>query len=136
MSEVQRTLVLLKPDAYQRGFIGAIISRFEKKGLILEKMELMNLSVDKAVSHYAEHEGKDFYNNLIAFITSDKLVALILSGISAVHVVRIMCGATNSAEAEAGTIRGDYSLSNSRNIIHSSDSAESAQREIDIFFPI
>lgn len=133
---MESTLVLIKPDGVKRKLIGEIISRFEKRGLTVEKMQLKTIPTSVAEKHYAEHQGKAFYNSLIEFITSGPLVSLEISGEQAVSVVRKMCGSTDSASAEPGTIRGDYSISKSFNIVHSSDSLESAQRELAIFFEL
>src|SRR4051812_23265583 len=131
----QRTLVLLKPDAVRRGLVGEILSRFEAKGLGIVAME--HRSVDGAVAdrHYAEHVERDFYPPLRAFVTSGPLVALVLEGDEAVSVVRALNGATDGRVAAPGTIRGDLSLSNRENLVHGSDSPESAEREIKIWFP-
>ncbi|MDD5457665.1 MAG: nucleoside-diphosphate kinase [Candidatus Margulisbacteria bacterium] len=130
----EQTLVLIKPDAVQRRLIGEIIARFEKKGLDIIKLQMMTVNREMAEKHYAEHKGKPFYDRLINFITSAPLVAMVVEGERAINIVRKMCGATDSAVAEPGTIRGDYSISNSLNIVHSSDSSTSAEREIGIFF--
>ena len=131
----QRTLVLLKPDAVRRGLVGAILSRFENRGLELVAMELRTIDAAKADEHYAEHVERDFYPPLRAFVTSGPLVALVLRGDSAVEVVRGINGATDGRKAQPGTIRGDLSLSNRENLVHGSDSPESAEREIKIWFP-
>ena len=135
MSETQRTLVLLKPDAVRRGLVGAILSRFEDRGLSITAMELRTIDGAKADEHYAEHVERDFYPPLRAFVTSGPLVAMVLEGDSAVEVVRGINGATDGRKAAPGTIRGDYSLSNRENLVHGSDSPESAEREIKIWFP-
>ena len=126
---MEKTLVLIKPDAVRRGLVGEVISRLEKKNLVISEMKLMSLSAGMAEKHYGEHKGKPFYPPLIEFITSGPLVALVVSGDKAISIVRKLCGATNSAEAEPGTIRGDLSISNRENIVHSSDSAASAERD-------
>ena len=131
----ERTLVLLKPDAVRRGLVGEIIGRFERKGLALTALEMRSLDTTTAERHYAEHEGKPFYPPLLEFITSGPLVALVVEGDAAVAVVRTLVGATDGRAAAAGTIRGDFSLSNRENLVHASDSPESAQRELAIFFP-
>ena len=131
----QRTLVLLKPDAVRRGLVGNILSRFEAKGLSIVAMELRHIDGAKADEHYAEHVERDFYPPLRAFVTSGPLVALVLSGDEAVEVVRALNGATDGRKAAPGTIRGDLSLSNRENLVHGSDSPESAKREIAIWFP-
>jgi nucleoside-diphosphate kinase len=131
----ERTLVLIKPDAVRRSLVGEILSRFERKGLALEALHLQVMDAGTADQHYAEHLAKPFYPNLKQFMTSGPLVAMVLSGDQAVGVVRTLVGATDGRKAAAGTIRGDYSLSNQQNIVHASDSADSATREIKIFFP-
>jgi nucleoside-diphosphate kinase len=131
----QRTLVLLKPDAVRRGLVGEILRRFEAKGLKVAAMELRHIDADKADEHYAEHVDRDFYPPLRDFVTSGPLVAAILEGDEAISVVRLLLGATDGRKADPGTIRGDFSLSNRENLAHGSDSAESAEREIKIWFP-
>jgi nucleoside-diphosphate kinase len=131
----QRTLVLLKPDAVRRGLVGDILSRFEAKGLSIVALELRQIDVDLADQHYAEHVAKDFYPPLRDFVTSGPLVAALLEGDEAVEVVRAINGATDGRKAAPGTIRGDLSLSNRENLVHGSDSSESAAREIAIWFP-
>ena len=131
----QRTLVLFKPDAVRRGLVGTILARFEAKGLKVVALELRQIDGAKADEHYAEHVERDFYPPLREFVTSGPLVAAILEGDEAVAVVRSMVGATDGRKAEAGTIRGDLSLSNRENLVHGSDSWESAEREIKIWFP-
>jgi len=131
----QRTLVLFKPDAVRRGLVGTILARFEAKGLKVVALELRQIDGAKADEHYAEHVERDFYPPLREFVTSGPLVVAILEGDEAVAVVRAMVGATDGRKAEAGTIRGDLSLSNRENLVHGSDSWESAEREIKIWFP-
>lgn len=131
----ERTLVLLKPDAVRRGLVGEVLGRFERKGLTIEALELRSLDGDTADQHYAEHVEKAFYPPLREFITSGPLVALVLSGDTAIEVVRGLIGSTDGRKAAAGTIRGDLSLSNRENLVHASDSPESASREIKLFFP-
>jgi nucleoside-diphosphate kinase len=131
----QRTLVLLKPDAVRRGLVGNILSRFEAKGLSIVAMDLRTVDGAKADEHYAEHVEKDFYPPLREFVTSGPLVAAVLEGDAAVEVVRAINGATDGRKAAPGSIRGDLSLSNRENLVHGSDSAESAEREIKIWFP-
>ncbi|HEV7827193.1 MAG TPA: nucleoside-diphosphate kinase [Mycobacteriales bacterium] len=131
----ERTLVLLKPDAVRRGLVGEILGRFERKGLTLEALELRTLDGELADRHYAEHVERDFYPPLRTFITSGPLVALVLSGDQAIEVVRGLIGVTDGRKAAPGTIRGDLSLSNRENLVHASDSPESAKREMDLFFP-
>jgi nucleoside-diphosphate kinase len=131
----ERTLVLVKPDAVRRGLVGEVLSRFERKGLSLVAMDLRRIDGEQADRHYAEHVAKDFYPPLREFITSGPLVALVLEGDQAIDVVRAVNGATDGRKAAAGTIRGDFSLSNRENLVHASDSAESAAREIALWFP-
>jgi nucleoside-diphosphate kinase len=131
----QRTLVLLKPDAVRRGLVGSILSRFEAKGLSIVAMELRTIDAGVADRHYAEHVAKDFYPPLRDFVTGGPLVAAVLEGDEAVEVVRAINGATDGRKAVPGTIRGDLSLSNRENLVHGSDSPESAAREIGIWFP-
>jgi nucleoside-diphosphate kinase len=130
----QRTLVLLKPDAVRRGLVGDILARFEAKGLTIVAMELRTIDAELAGRHYAEHVAKDFYPPLRDFVTSGPLVAAVLEGDEAVDVVRAINGATDGRKAAPGTIRGDLSLSNRENLVHGSDSLESAEREIGIWF--
>jgi nucleoside-diphosphate kinase len=132
---VERTLVILKPDAVRRGLVGEILSRFEAKGLTIVAMEHRTIDGALADEHYAEHVERDFYPPLRAFVTSGPLVPLVLEGDEAVDVVRAINGATDGRKAAPGTIRGDLSLSNRENLVHGSDSAESAKREIAIWFP-
>ena len=131
----QRTLVLLKPDAVRRGLVGNVLSRYEAKGLTIVAMEHRTIDATKADEHYAEHVERDFYPPLRAFVTGGPLVALVLEGDEAVEVVRAINGATDGRKAAPGTIRGDLSLSNRENLVHGSDSPESAEREIKIWFP-
>jgi nucleoside-diphosphate kinase len=131
----ERTLVLIKPDGVRRGIIGAVISRIEHKGLSIVAMDLRTLDRETATSHYAEHEGKPFIESVLSFITSGPLVALVAEGPRAVAAFRGLAGATDPVQATPGTIRGDHALEVGENVVHGSDSAESAQREIKIFFP-
>jgi len=131
----QQTLILLKPDAVERRLVGEILGRFERKGLTLTAMKLMQITPELAKRHYAEHVSKPFYPPLEAYITSGPVVAAVLEGPEAVKVVRTMVGPTNGIDAPAGTIRGDFSLSPQQNLVHASDSPESAKREIELFFP-
>jgi len=131
----QRTLVLLKPDAVRRGLVGTILSRFEAKGLSVVALEQRTIDAAQADKHYAEHVERDFYPPLRAFVTSGPLVALVLEGDEAIEVVRAVNGATDGRKAAPGTIRGDLSLSNRENLVHGSDSEESAKREIELWFP-
>ena len=131
----ERTLVLIKPDGVRRGLIGAVISRIERKGLSIVAMELRTLDRETATSHYAEHLGKPFFEPVLSFITSGPLVALVAEGPRAVAAFRGLAGATDPVQATPGTIRGDHALEVGENVVHGSDSAESAQREMKIFFP-
>lgn len=131
---MERTLVLLKPDALQRRLVGRIVARLEDKGLQIVGMKLLRVSPELAARHYAEHVGKPFYGELVAFITSGPVIAMVVAGPRAVEVVRRLMGKTNALEAEPGTIRGDYGLSVGMNLVHGSDSPASAAREIPLFF--
>jgi nucleoside-diphosphate kinase len=131
---LERTLILVKPDGVQRGLIGEIITRFERRGLRLVAMKLMQMSEALAARHYAEHEGKSFYPSLIEYITSGPVVAMVWEGPNVIAVARTMMGATRPNEAAPGTIRGDYAQETGRNIVHGSDGEESAAREIGLFF--
>ncbi len=131
----QRTLVLLKPDTVRRGLVGQVLSRFEAKGLTIVAMEHRTIDGDLADQHYAEHVERDFYPPLREFATSGPLVALVLEGDEAIDVVRAINGATDGRKAAPGTIRGDLSLTNRENLVHASDSPESAAREIALWFP-
>jgi len=133
---VERTLVLVKPDGVERGLIGEIVGRFERRGLRLAAAELRTLDRATAERHYAEHVGKPFYEGLVAFITRGPVLAMVIEGPDDTwQVVRTMMGTTNPANAAPGTIRGDLGIEMQQNLIHGSDSAESALREIAIFFP-
>jgi len=132
---MERTLILVKPDAFGRGLSGEIIARFERKGLRLAALKLMKLDEATAKSHYAEHDGKPFFADLVEFITSGPLVAMVLEGEDAVKAARQLIGATNPLESAPGSIRGDFALSIGENMVHGSDSPESAARESAIFFP-
>jgi len=131
----QRTYLMLKPDAVANGHIGEIIARFERVGLTIERLELTRVTAEQAAENYKEHEGKPFYEGLISYITSGSVVKMVISGSDAVAVARKLMGATNPKEAAPGTIRGDFGLVMDANVIHGSDSPESAEREIAIFFP-
>ena len=131
----QRTLVLLKPDTVRRGLVGEVLARFEAKGLTIVAMELRQIDGTVADQHYAEHVDRDFYPPLRDFVTSGPLVAAVLEGDEAIEVVRAINGATDGRKAAPGTIRGDLSLSNRENLVHGSDSEESAAREIKLWFP-
>ncbi len=135
MSGIERTLVLVKPDSVARGLVGQIIARYEAKGLTLVALELRTISSELAAQHYEEHVGRPYYPGLVEFVTSGPLVAMVLEGERAVGAVRLLNGSTDSAVAAPGTIRGDLSLSNSRNLVHASDSPETAAHEIDLWFP-
>ena len=132
---MDRTLILVKPDAFARGLTGEIIARFERKGLRIVALQHMVLTEDTAQSHYAEHEGKPFFGELVEFITSGPLVAMVLEGGSAIKAARQVIGATNPLEAAPGSIRGDFALKVGQNMVHGSDSNESAEREVGLFFP-
>lgn len=131
----QRTLVLIKPDAVRRGLVGEVLSRFEAKGLSIVAMEQRTIDGELADRHYAEHVERDFYPPLRTFVTSGPMVALVLEGDEVIEVVRALNGATDGRKAAPGTIRGDLSLSNRENLVHGSDSPESAEREIALWFP-
>ena len=131
---MQKSLVLLKPDTVQRGLVGELISRLERRGLKLVAMKLMRIDEDLAHRHYAEHVGKPFFEGLIEFITSSPLIAMVVEGEKAVELVRSIMGATNPLDATPGTVRGDFAVSMLPNLIHGSDSVESATREIELFF--
>jgi len=131
---MERTLIIFKPDAVQRGLCGQILARFEAKGLQVIGMKLMQISQTLAETHYEAHKGKPFYEGLVRFMTSSPVVVLALQGKDAIAICRKMMGATFGSKAEPGTIRGDYGVSNSFNLIHGSDSPESAQRELSLFF--
>jgi nucleoside-diphosphate kinase len=134
-SSVERTLVLVKPDGVRRGLAGEVISRLEQKGLTLVAMELRTLARETAEEHYGEHKERPFFGELVDFITGGPLVALVVEGPNAVTGTRRLMGVTNPVEATPGSIRGDYALEIGQNLVHGSDSPESAQREIGIFFP-
>jgi nucleoside-diphosphate kinase len=131
---MERTLIILKPDAIQRALVGKIISRFEEKGLQLVGLKMQMIPEELAAAHYAPHRGKPFYERLIRFMTSSPVVVLALQGKGAIEISRKMMGATFGFKAEPGTIRGDYGVSSSFNLIHGSDSPESAKAELDLWF--
>jgi nucleoside-diphosphate kinase len=131
---MERTLIILKPDAVQRGLIGEIITRFEKKGIQILGARFMQIPHQLAERHYEPHKGKPFYEGLVKFMTSSPVLVLALAGKDVIAISRKMMGATFGSKAEPGTIRGDYGVSNSFNLIHGSDSPESAARELDLFF--
>ena len=130
----QRTFTMLKPDAVKRRLTGEILTRFEKRGLKVIAAKTLMISEDLAKTHYGEHSDKPFFNDLISNITSGPVFAMVLEGDDVISLVRKMVGATNPKEADIGTIRGDYGIDTGRNIVHASDSEESAQREINLFF--
>ena len=132
---MDRTLILVKPDAFERALTGEIISRFERKGLRIVALKLMTVEREQAERHYEEHREKPFFGELVDFITGGPLVAMVLEGHEAVKAARLLIGATNPIEAKPGSIRGAYGLEVQTNLVHGSDSPESAQREIGIFFP-
>jgi nucleoside-diphosphate kinase len=131
---VETTLIILKPDAVQRGLMGRIIARFEEKGLQIVGCKLMQISPQLAETHYESHKGKPFYAGLVRFMTSSPVLVLAVRGIGAITIARNMMGATFGSKAAPGTIRGDFGVSNSFNLIHGSDSPEAAQRELGLFF--
>ena len=132
---MKQTLVLCKPDAVERGLVGEIISRFEQKGMKISALRMLVIGPELAEKHYAEHIGKPFYSDLVSFIGRSPAVAMVIEGPDDTwKIVRKMMGSTNAAEAEPGTIRGDFSALFTENLVHGSDSAESAEREISIFF--
>ena len=132
---MDRTLILVKPDAFARGLTGEIIARFERKGLRIIALKHMTVDQDLAKRHYAEHDGKPFFGELVEFITSGPLVALVLEGQDAVKAARQLIGATNPLEAAPGSIRGDFAIEVGTNMVHGSDSPESGQREVALWFP-
>ena len=131
----ERTLVLCKPDAVERGLVGEIVGRIERKGLRIVALELRLLDADTAKHHYAEHAGKPFFDDLVSFITRSPLVAMVVEGPEAWKVMRTLMGTTNPREAAPGTIRGDHAIELTENLVHGSDGTESAAREIALFFP-
>ncbi|MDW7673171.1 MAG: nucleoside-diphosphate kinase [Bacillota bacterium] len=131
---MERTYVMVKPDGVKRGLAGDILSRFEKRGIKIVGLKLMQITRELAETHYGEHKGKPFFGPLVDYITSGPVVAMVLEGKNVVKVARGMMGATNPVEATPGTIRADYAMEIGRNVIHGSDSVESAEREISIFF--
>ncbi len=132
---IERTLVLVKPDGVRKGLVGEVISRFERLGLRIAAMRLLRVDEDLASRHYAEHAGKPFYPDLVAFITSGDVVAMVLEGEAAISVVRKVMGPTDPLDAPPGTIRGDYALEITENIVHGSDGPDRAARETALFFP-
>jgi nucleoside-diphosphate kinase len=134
MADLERTFVMIKPDAHARRLSGEILSRFERRGFTIRGLKLLRVSGEQAAQHYAEHEGKPFYPDLVEFITSAPVMAMVLEGPGAVATVRTMMGTTNPLDSAPGTIRGDYALEIGENAVHGSDSPQSAQREIAIYF--
>ena len=132
---MDRTLILVKPDAFARGLTGEIIARFERKGLKIVALKHMTVTEDLAKQHYAEHDGKPFFGELVEFITSGPLVAMVLEGDQAITAARQVIGATNPIEASPGSIRGDFAVAVGQNMVHGSDSPESGKREAALFFP-
>jgi nucleoside-diphosphate kinase len=132
---VDRTLILVKPDAFARGLTGEIIARFERKGLQIVALKHMTVDEQLAKRHYAEHEGKPFFGELVEFITSGPIVAMVLEGDQTITAARQVIGATNPLEATTGSIRGDFAIAVGQNMVHGSDSVESGQREASLFFP-
>ena len=131
---MERSLVLIKPDAVQRGLAGEIISRLEKKGLKIVAMKMLHMDKNLAQRHYAVHKGKTFFDDLVDFITSSPIIAIVFQGKNAVEIIRQMMGETDPAKAQLGTIRGDFGIDIGHNLIHGSDSLENASNEIDLFF--
>jgi nucleoside-diphosphate kinase len=131
---MERTLILVKPDAFARGLTGEIIARFEAKGLRITAMRHMQVTEDLAKQHYAEHDGKPFFGELVEFITSGPIVAMVLEGEQAIKAARQVIGATNPIEAAPGSIRGDFAIEVGQNMVHGSDSPESGEREAKLFF--
>ena len=132
---MDRTLILVKPDAFERGLTGEVLARFERKGLTIAALKLMTVERAQAEEHYAEHAERPFFGELVEFITSGPLVAMVLEGHEAVKAARQVIGATNPLEATTGSIRGDFALEVGKNMVHGSDSDESATREAGLFFP-
>jgi nucleoside-diphosphate kinase len=133
--ETERTFVMIKPDAVARRLTGEVVQRFERRGFLVRGMKLIRVTEAQASNHYAEHEGKPFYEELVSFITSGPLVAMVLEGQEAVTAARQVIGATNPLEAVPGSIRGDFAIEVGQNMVHGSDSPESAAREVALFFP-
>jgi len=131
---IEKSFVMIKPDAVKRRLIGEVISRFEKRGLKIVAAKMLNISQDLAQQHYGEHKEKPFFNDLVEYITSSAVLAMVIEGDECISLIRKMVGATNPKEADLGTIRGDFALDTGRNIIHASDSVQSAKREIALFF--
>jgi len=132
---METTLLIVKPDGVQRGLVGQIVGRFERKGLQLVGMKMMTISQELAATHYGDHQGKPFYDGLVRFMTSSPVVAFAVRGVGAIAICRKMMGATFGPDAEPGTLRGDFGCSRSFNLIHGSDAPEAAERELGLFFP-
>lgn len=130
----EQTFVMMKPDSLQRGIVGEVISRFEKKGLQLKALKMLKIDRELAGTHYGEHQGKPFYNALVNFITSSPVLVSVWEGDNAIHIVRKLVGATRAEEAQPGTIRGDFAITTTCNIVHASDAPATAEREINLFF--
>jgi len=135
VADLQRTLVLVKPDGVRRGLVGEVLSRLERKGLRLAALQLRTLDRATAEQHYAEHDGKPFFGGLVDFITSGPLVALVAEGPEAIRATRVLMGTTNPVEAAPGSLRGDHALEIGENLVHGSDAPDSAAREVALFFP-
>jgi nucleoside-diphosphate kinase len=131
---MERSLIILKPDTVQRGLAGQVLTRFENKGLKIVGAKFMQISRELAETHYCEHKGKDFFDDVVGYITSGPVIAVVLEGPSAITVIRQMLGVTDGRKAPSGTIRGDFAISTRYNLVHGSDSPESARREINLFF--
>ncbi|MFL6040658.1 MAG: nucleoside-diphosphate kinase [Gaiellales bacterium] len=134
MPDLERTFVMIKPDAFQRRLSGEILGRIERRGFTLRGLKLLRVSPEQANQHYAEHEGKPFFGELVEFITSGPVISMVVEGPAAVSTVRTMMGATNPLDSAPGTLRGDFALEIGQNIVHGSDSPDSAAREIAIYF--
>ncbi len=132
---MERTLILIKPDAFARSLTGEIVARFERKGLRIAALQLMTMSRALACQHYAEHEAKPFFEELVSFISSGPLVAMVLAGEQAIVAARQVIGATNPLQASTGSVRGDYAIVVGHNLVHGSDSPDAAAREVGLFFP-
>lgn len=135
MAEMEKTLVIIKPDGVQRGLVGPILTRFERRGFRILALKMLTVPPEMAEKHYAVHQGKFFYNDLVQYISSGPVVAFVLEGVEAIKAVRLMVGATRPYEAAPGTIRGDYALTGLRNLIHASDAPDTAAQEITLWFP-
>lgn len=131
---IERSFVMIKPDGVHRGLIGEIISRFERRGIKIVAAKMMRIQKELAERHYSEHKGKSFFEGLVEYVTSSPVICLVLEGANVISVARVMTGMTNPQDAAPGTIRGDFAMQTGRNVIHASDSSESAKREIELFF--